>query len=217
VAEFLDQMRAIRDQLAKHLWHVPEAFEKYAQVERVCHHHVPLDVILGWSHQALREQNPFAHWTVSTSLQQAHGSVAKSDMPHHTLAFIVRPLQQLLQDETRQLTDVLEHLALLAVRFKHSYVDAVDIDWMQEFRTEATFFEHLRHMSSLQLANLMTNSDVESFRQLRPQDIIDHARGIDNNQVKELGVVWNRLCEVVQECVIANRQLGRSVGKVAQV
>ncbi len=47
VAEFLDQMRAIRDQLAKHLWHVPEAFEKYAQVERVCHHHVPLDVILG--------------------------------------------------------------------------------------------------------------------------------------------------------------------------
>ncbi|KAI9702750.1 MAG: hypothetical protein M1836_007964 [Candelina mexicana] len=200
VAEFLDQMPTIRDQLAKHLRQSPEAFEKYAQVER-----------------ALHERNPFAHWIVSTRFQPAPERFAESDRPHHTLDFIVQPLQQLLQDQTRQLTDILEQLAVLAVRFKHSYVDAVEIDWMQQFRTEVTFFEHLRHMSSMQLANLMTNSDVELFRKLRPQDIIDHAKGINNNQVKELGMRWNRLCEVVQECVIANSQLVHSISKVAEV
>ncbi len=149
---------------------------------------------------------------MSNSLHQGLGS-----SPSHNLDFIVEPLQKLLQDQTRQLTDILEQLAILAIRFQRRYLDAMDIDWTQELRTDVTFFENLRHMSSLQLCNLMTGSDEMLFRKLCKQDIIDHYEGIGNDRVTKVGVRWDNLCRAVQECVLVDRQLGHSVTKLAEV
>ena len=149
---------------------------------------------------------------MSNSLQQGCDSV-----PTDYFEFIIRPLEKLLQDQTRQLTDILEQLAILAVRFRRSYVEAVDIDWTQEFQTDVIFFERLCHMSSLQLAHFLTKSDIETFRTLRPQDILDHNQGVSNGPVRKVGMHWNRLCEAVQECVTTNYELGHSVGRLAEV
>ena len=140
-----------------------------------------------------------------------------STSPSHSLDFIVEPLQKLLKDTTRQLSDILEQLAILAIRFQHFYIEPVDIDWTQDFQTDVTFFEHLRHMSSLQLCNLMTGSDEELFRKLCRQDIIDNSEGIKNERIIKIGVRWNKLCRTVQECVIVDRQMGHSIGKLAEV
>ena len=35
VADFLDHISATHEELAKHLQHIPEAYEKYTQVEKV--------------------------------------------------------------------------------------------------------------------------------------------------------------------------------------
>lgn len=149
---------------------------------------------------------------MSNSLQQGCDSV-----PSDYFDFIIGPLEELLQDQTRQLTDILEQLAILAVRFQRSYVEAFDIDWTQEFQTEVIFFERLCHMSSLQLAHLLTKSDIETFRSLRPQDILDHNEGVSNGPVRKVGMRWNRLCEAVQECVTTNYELGHSVDRLAEV
>lgn len=63
----------------------------------------------------------------------------------------------------------------------------------------------------------MTNSDEELFRRLCKQDIIDYSEGIDNERVTKVGVRWDRLCRAVQECLIVNRRLGHSIGKLAEV
>ncbi len=140
-----------------------------------------------------------------------------SNSPSQSLDFIVEPLQKLLQDQTQQLTDILGQLAILAIRFQQGYLDVVDIDWTQELRTEVTFFKNLRHMSSLELCNLMTNSDELLFRTLCKQDIIDRYEGIENANATEIGVRWDKLCRAVQECVLVDRQLGHSIAKLAQV
>ena len=69
----------------------------------------------------------------------------------------------------------------------------------------------------MQLSNLITNSDEELFRRLCKKDIIDHGEGIHNERVTKIGARWDKLCRVVQECVIANRQLGYPISKLAEV
>lgn len=72
-------------------------------------------------------------------------------------------------------------------------------------------------MSSLQLCNLITDSDKEMFCKLCKRDIIDHSERIDNERVTKVGVQWGKLCRVVQECVIVNRQQGYFIGKLTEV
>ena len=55
------------------------------------------------------------------------------------------------------------------------------------------------------------------FCKLCKRDIIDHSERIDNERVTKVGVQWGKLCRVVQECVIVNRQQGYFIGKLTEV
>lgn len=77
--------------------------------------------------------------------------------------------------------------------------------------------QHLRHMSFLQVCNLITDSDEELFSRLRKQYIIDYSEGINNERVTKVGERWDRMCRVVLECAIVNRRLGHSIGKLAKI
>lgn len=137
-----------------------------------------------------------------------------SKPPSHTINFIVEPLQKLLQDRSRQPTDILDHLTIVDLRFKQCYVNAVHIDWTQELRTDVTFWEDLRYMSSRQLYDLRTRSDEELFRILCEKDIINYSK---NERVAVVSARWNKLCRDVWEYVIIDRRLGCYIRELAEV
>ncbi len=62
-------------------------------------------------------------------------------------------------------------------------------------------------MFALRLAYLMTVSNIELGISLRDQHIVDPLRAIETDQViKIVDRLWNKMCRVVRDIVIADRR-----------
>ena len=68
-----------------------------------------------------------------------------------------------------------------------------------------------------QLSIEVTNIDIKTFHCLSPKDFIRYLEGDDNTYLNHLSDRWNDLSEVVQECVIANRENGHHMRELASV
>lgn len=153
------------------------------------------------------------HSAVSNSIQLHQStSIGGYSEPILEIDFIVEPLQELLETQDRPVTDILQQLAVLAVRFQRDYQWEEEIDWTQKFRTDTEFFRCIRGTSPSQLADSISECDLKAFRNLGPQSII-----YQDDQLKSLALRWNRLSQEVLECVVASRQLGHKIADLAAV
>ena len=150
-----------------------------------------------------------AYWAVSHSLQQ----LCNASDPYQVLDFILGPIKELFVTNNRSLIHTLKRLAILAVRFEDTVVNAVSVDWTSPFSTNFSFLEEIENRTSEELAISVTDADYIHFNNLCPQDFLNHSNG----RRQQIGRLWQTLSSDIKECVIADRLLGSVVGRVARV
>jgi len=130
---------------------------------------------------------------------------------YHTLDFIVAPLRKLLQSQDRPLEGKLLQLAVLAVRYHIFYADDIDTASVGIFPTDTRSFESLVERPPWELAELITISDLTSFRHLSLQSMMDN----DENY-RYVGRGWNEWSLAVQEGALVGQNFAKKALEVAK-
>jgi len=102
-------------------------------------------------------------------------------------------------------------LAVLAVRYRLSYADETDTDWVGSFQTDIPFFESLVKISPQRLAELITDSDVINFHTPSLQNIIDNKETFRN-----IGREWNQCSLAVREAALVDQHFAKKALEVAK-
>jgi len=102
-------------------------------------------------------------------------------------------------------------LAVLAVRYRLSYADETDTDWVGSFQTDTSFFESLVKISPQKLAELITDSDVINFHTLSLQNIMDNEETFRN-----IGRGWNQCSLAVREAALVDQHFAKKALEVAK-
>ena len=156
----------------------------------------------------LPEGSPISEMVVE-SLENARADIMFSDPA--TLNFIYDPLRGLVRNQHRDLVGILKHLAVLETRFHRQYLRVEETDWTCDFDTDTDFFDRLATMSPRDLAGFLTESDLDVFRLLDPQSIID-----EGPHLQHMHRQWNKRCLTAQESIIVEIYLSARLADLAQ-
>lgn len=144
-----------------------------------------------------QEQNPFA-LTIDSACSLS------ANRPETHFAFIIEPLREVLSQH-RALSDILQQLDALSVRFKRHYSDEF-IDWKQRWDILTPFLDLLRDSDTPVIST--TRSDLLEFDKLKSLATLHgqikwnlNCKSLSwNVHLQSLGVRWNSLCFAVEEC-----------------
>ena len=101
---------------------------------------------------------------------------------------------------------------MLAVRYQLSNLDETDTASVEIFWTDTGFFEFLVERSPRELAELITDSDLNNFRNLNLQNIIGN-----DEACRYLGREWNERSLAVHESALVDQCFAKKALKVAKV
>jgi hypothetical protein len=107
------------------------------------------------------------------------------------LKIITRPLEELVNKD-QPLSETLEQLAVLDIRFNKRY--AFDIDWTSTSEIDTSLYDMLKTLKTRDLVRVLNASDVDRVRQLTVKGIMQH-----DEACKEIGRQWDLLCQAVSE------------------
>ncbi len=137
------------------------------------------------------------YWAVAQSLFSAQARHPnRIGIDPLNLELIYGSLRHIARNQHENLIGTLKRLAVLEVRFHRKYLREEEMDWTREFDTTTEFFDNITTMSPRELADSLTYSDIEEFRLLRPQNIIN-----GDSYLQHLHRQWNRRCQAAQECL----------------
>ncbi|KAI9715694.1 MAG: hypothetical protein M1812_005846 [Candelaria pacifica] len=164
---------------------------------------------------ALSNQNPFAHRALSLGLQphflpSLDDCTASSELSYN-LEFIVAPLRKILQSQGQPLEGKLRQLAVLAVRYRLSYPDHMNMDWVGNFQTNTLLFESILKESPQELAELITDSDLANFRNLSLQNFEDN-----DEALREISHGSNEWSLAVREGALVGQYIAKKALEVAK-
>ncbi len=128
-----------------------------------------------------------------------------------SLELVYGPLRDLVRNQHGNLVGTLKHLAVLEARFKRRYLREEEMDWTCDFDTNTEFFDRVTTMSPQALAGFLTESDIEAFRLLDPQNIIN-----GDSHLQDMHRQWDRRCQAVQESIAAESYLTARLVDLAQ-
>ena len=115
--------------------------------------------------------------------------------------------------KNQSLIETLKRLAILAVQFEETVVEAVHVNWTKPLSTEFSFLEDINRMDLKQMAISIMKADTVCFNHLCVQDFLEH----ENGPRKDIGRIWQTLSSDIKACVIADRGLGPVIGQVAKI
>lgn len=128
-----------------------------------------------------------------------------------SLKLVYGPLRDLVRNQQGNLIGTLKHLAVLEARFQRRYLREEEMDWTCDFDTNTEFFDRITTMSPRDLAGFLTESDLEPFRLLNPENIINGDPHLQNIHRQ-----WDRRCHAVQESIAAESYLTTRLVDLAQ-
>ena len=188
VKAFRDWHDGLFHQVSNHLKSSPQEAEKYNQIEQ----QLP--------------KGSLVHWAVSQSLLLARSHhLYRGIASQPNLEFIYGPLRDLFA-VPRDLTTILKQFAVLEARFERSYLQEEEINWTHNFDTNTDFFDRASAtaMSPQDLAKFLTASDLNAFKSLCPESIINYA---EDESLQHMHKRWNKLCQAAQESITVERCL----------
>lgn len=128
-----------------------------------------------------------------------------------SLEMICGPLRSLVRYQHGNLLGILKHLAVLEARFQQRYLREEEMDWTRNFDTDTQFFDSVTTMSPRDLAGVLTESDLDLFCQLDPQEIIT-----GGPHLRHMHREWNRRCQAAQESIVVESHLSTCLVHLAQ-
>ena len=128
-----------------------------------------------------------------------------------SLEVICGPLRDLIQNQPGNLVRILKHLEVLEARFQRQYLQEEEMDWTCDFDTSTDFFDCVTTISPRNFAGFLTESDLDAFRLLDPQNIIN-----GDSYLQHMHRQWNRRCQAAQESIAAESYLSARLVDLAQ-
>jgi hypothetical protein len=135
--------------------------------------------------------------------------------PLDALTFILDPVRQLFERRDDGLIPTLKRLSILATRFEDNVVNAIHVDWQRPFPTDFSFLEDINCHNPEILAASFTQMDSDSFGGLSTMDVLEPDP--DRPLLERIGVRWDKLCNDVKACVIAECNLANPITEVVMV
>jgi hypothetical protein len=129
--------------------------------------------------------------------------------PRSVLCFITKALPTLIRIQYSTLKANLKHLAVLEIRFRRSNVEEEAVDWTRCFWTKAQLLSRIAEMTSHELGRLLTDGDQLKFRSISLESILIH-----DHHLQRLNLRWNKLCEAVTECAVAESHCMEELAKI---
>ena len=156
----------------------------------------------------MKNAHPVALWVVSTSRQPYE----KPD-PTDALHFVLHPIRQLLQTGKHDILLLLRQLSILATRFKHDFLQAVQVHWNRPLSNDYFLLEDICFSDLGALAVSMTFAMHDYHNRLFNENSLE----LDDRLLQDLGKRWERFRDDVEACYIADASLDQKFLKLAEV
>ena len=132
--------------------------------------------------------------------------------PSEALRFVTEPIHKLFDEESIGILGLIQRLSILHTRFESKILLGDGTFYPLPFSTDFSFWDKIQSGPPKDLAISNTVQVIELFHRISPAGIIGN-----DDHLRDIGRSWLRLCEDVEESLVADRNLEGYFSDVAKV